>query len=78
MAEKGIRVNRVAPSPIWTPLIPSTFDEEKVKTFGENVPMKRPGEPNEVAPCYLFLACEDSSYMSGQVLHPNGGEVING
>ena len=78
LAEKGIRVNGVAPGPIWTPLIPSTFDEDKVKSFGENVPMKRPGEPNEVAPCYLFLACEDSSYMSGQVLHPNGGEVING
>jgi NAD(P)-dependent dehydrogenase (short-subunit alcohol dehydrogenase family) len=78
LAEKGIRVNGVAPGPIWTPLIPSTFPEEKVKTFGANVPMKRPGQPNEVASCHLFLACEDSSYMTGQVLHPNGGEVVGG
>ena len=78
VAEKGIRVNAVAPGPIWTPLIPSTFPKEKVATFGSDVPMKRAGEPEEVAPCYVFLASDDSSYMSGQVLHPNGGEIING
>ena len=78
LVEKGIRVNAVAPGPIWTPLIPSTFPEEKVETFGADVPMKRAGEPEEVAPCYVFLASSDSSYMTGQVLHPNGGEVING
>jgi NAD(P)-dependent dehydrogenase (short-subunit alcohol dehydrogenase family) len=78
LVERKIRVNGVAPGPIWTPLIPSTFDEEKVKNFGKNVPMSRPGEPNEVAPCHLFLACEDSSYMTGQILHPNGGEIVGG
>jgi NAD(P)-dependent dehydrogenase (short-subunit alcohol dehydrogenase family) len=78
LVERKIRVNGVAPGPIWTPLIPSTFDEEKVKSFGENVPMGRPGEPNEVAPCHLFLACDDASYMTGQVLHPNGGEIVGG
>ena len=77
LAEKGIRVNGVAPGPIWTPLIPSTFDEKKVESFGQQTPMKRLGQPSEVAPCFVFLASEDSSYMSGQVLHPNGGEVIN-
>ena len=77
LAEKGIRVNAVAPGPIWTPLIPSTFPEEKVEKFGSDVPLGRPGEPEEVAPCYVFLASSDSSYMSGQVLHPNGGEVVN-
>lgn len=77
LVEKGIRVNGVAPGPIWTPLIPSTFPEEKVESFGENVPMKRPGQPDEVAPCFVFLASEmDSSYISGQVLHPNGGYVV--
>jgi len=75
---KGIRVNGVAPGPIWTPLIPSTFPEEKVENFGANTPMKRAGQPEEVAPSYVFLASDDSSYMSGQILHPNGGEVING
>ncbi len=74
LAEKGIRVNGVAPGPIWTPLIPSTFPAEKVASFGANTPMKRPGQPNEVAPCYLFLACEDSSYITGAFLHPNGGD----
>ena len=74
LASEGIRVNGVAPGPIWTPLIPSTFPAEKVKHFGANTPMKRPGQPNEVAPCYLFLACEDSSYITGSVLHPNGGD----
>ncbi|MCY7349392.1 MAG: SDR family oxidoreductase [Cytophagaceae bacterium] len=77
LAEKGIRVNAVAPGPIWTPLIPSTFDEEKVKTFGHDTPMKRPGQPSEVAPCFVFLASEDASYITGQVLHPNGGTVVN-
>ncbi|MBX9600229.1 MAG: SDR family oxidoreductase [Bryobacteraceae bacterium] len=78
LAEKKIRVNAVAPGPIWTPLIPSTFDEKKVESFGANVPLERPGEPAEVAPSYVFLASTDSSYMTGQVLHPNGGEIING
>lgn len=78
LMEKEIRVNAVAPGPIWTPLIPSSFDAEQVSEFGENVPMKRPGQPEEIAPCYVFLASSDSSYMSGQVLHPNGGEIING
>ncbi|ANY77684.1 NAD(P)-dependent oxidoreductase [Microvirga ossetica] len=75
LAGEGIRVNGVAPGPIWTPLIPSTFSAEEVKQFGAKTPMKRPGQPNEVAPAYLFLACEDSSYVSGSVLHPNGGEA---
>ena len=78
LVDKGIRVNAVAPGPIWTPLIPSTFSAEKVASFGSDKPMGRAGEPSEVAPCYVFLATKDSSYMSGQVLHPNGGEVING
>jgi NAD(P)-dependent dehydrogenase (short-subunit alcohol dehydrogenase family) len=78
LTEKGIRVNGVAPGPIWTPLIPSTFPPEKVANFGSDVPMKRAGQPEEVAPCYVFLASDDSSYMTGQVLHPNGGEVVNG
>ncbi len=73
----GIRVNAVAPGPIWTPLNPcGGASEEKIKTFGESTPMGRPGQPNEVAPSFLFLACEDSSYMSGQVLHPNGGTIV--
>ncbi|MFC4172011.1 SDR family oxidoreductase [Microvirga sp. GCM10011540] len=74
LAGQGIRVNGVAPGPIWTPLIPSTFPEDKVKSFGANTPMKRPGQPNEVAPSYLFLACADASYITGSVLHPNGGD----
>jgi NAD(P)-dependent dehydrogenase (short-subunit alcohol dehydrogenase family) len=78
LASKGIRVNGVAPGPIWTPLIPSTFPAEKVASFGSDVPMKRAGEPMEVAPCYVFLASTDSAYMTGQVLHPNGGEIVNG
>lgn len=78
LAEKNIRVNAVAPGPIWTPLIPSTFPSDKVATFGSDVPLKRAGQPEEVAPCYVFLASEDASYMSGQVLHPNGGTVVNG
>ena len=78
LVEKGIRVNGVAPGPIWTPLIPSTFPPEKVATFGKQVPMQRAGQPEEVAPSYVFLASDDASYISGQVLHPNGAEVING
>lgn len=77
LAEKGIRVNGVAPGPIWTPLIPSTFPEEKVETFGENVPLGRAGQPSEVAPAYVFLASNDASYITGQVIHVNGGEVVN-
>jgi NAD(P)-dependent dehydrogenase (short-subunit alcohol dehydrogenase family) len=75
---RGIRVNAVAPGPIWTPLIPATFPPDAVETFGTNTPMGRPGEPDEVAPCYVFLASDDASYMAGQVLHPNGGQVVNG
>ncbi len=78
VVDQGIRVNAVAPGPIWTPLIPATFDGEEVAHFGEYTPMKRAGQPDEVAPSYVFLACEDSSYMTGQVLHPNGGTVVNG
>lgn len=78
LAEKKIRVNGVAPGPIWTPLIVGSFDAEKVASFGSDVPLGRAGEPAEVASCYLFLASEDASYMTGQVLHPNGGEIING
>ena len=77
LMDKGIRVNAVAPGPIWTPLVVSSFKAGKVAKFGSDVPMKRAGEPIEVASCYLFLACNDSAYMSGQVLHPNGGEIIN-
>jgi NAD(P)-dependent dehydrogenase (short-subunit alcohol dehydrogenase family) len=78
LAGDGIRVNGVAPGPIWTPLIPASFSADKVGEFGKNVPLGRAGQPNEVAPCHLFLACEDSSYMTGQVLHPNGGEMVGG
>ena len=75
----GIRVNAVAPGPIWTPLNPSGGKPpEELKDFGKSTPMGRPGQPNEVAPSFLFLACEDGSYMSGQVLHPNGGTIVNG
>ena len=78
VAEKKIRVNGVAPGPIWTPLIPSTFPEEKLEKFGKDVPLGRAGQPEEVAPSFLFLASTDASYMSGQILHPNGGTVVNG
>ena len=77
LAPRKIRVNAVAPGPIWTPLIPSTFPPDQVATFGSDVPLGRAGEPHEVATCFLFLACQDSSYMTGQVLHPNGGEIVN-
>jgi NAD(P)-dependent dehydrogenase (short-subunit alcohol dehydrogenase family) len=77
LADKEIRVNAVAPGPIWTPLIPASFDAKTVAEHGESAPMKRAGQPNEVAPCYVFLASEDASYISGQVLHPNGGSVVN-
>ena len=78
LADKRIRVNGVAPGPIWTPLIPSTFSPEEVETFGSDVPLGRPGQPEEVAPSYVFLASDDSSYMTGQILHPNGGTIVNG
>jgi NAD(P)-dependent dehydrogenase (short-subunit alcohol dehydrogenase family) len=78
LVDKGIRVNGVAPGPIWTPLIPATFPAEDVAKFGSDVPMGRAGEPEEVAPSYVFLASDDSSYITGQILHPNGGELVNG
>lgn len=78
LADKGIRVNAIAPGPIWTPLIPATFDGEKLKEFGKDVPVGRPGQPAELGPAYVFLASRDSSYMTGQVLHINGGEIIGG
>lgn len=77
LIDKGIRVNGVAPGPIWTPLIPATFDDEKVAAFGKQAPMGRAGQPEEVAPSYVFLASDDGSYFTGQVLHPNGGYVVN-
>jgi len=78
LAEKGIRVNAVAPGPIWTPLIAASFKPQKVAKHGSDVPMKRAGEPAEVAPAYLFLASSDGTYITGQVIHPNGGEIVNG
>jgi NAD(P)-dependent dehydrogenase (short-subunit alcohol dehydrogenase family) len=77
LVKSGVHVNAVAPGPVWTPLIPASFPAEEVSQFGAQVPMKRPGQPDEIAPCYLFLATEGAAYMSGQVLHPNGGEIIN-
>lgn len=77
LVEKEIRVNGVAPGPIWTPLIPATFPEDKVQKFGTDVPMKRPGQPAEVAPAYVFLASDDASYITGQIIHVNGGEIVN-
>jgi len=76
--KKGIRVNGVAPGPIWTPLIPSSFDAETVEKFGKDTPMGRMGQPSEVAPAYLFLASDDASYITGQVIHVNGGQIVNG
>jgi len=78
LVKKGIRVNGVAPGPIWTPLIASSFPRKKVAAFGSDVPMGRAGEPAEIAPAYLFLASDDASYITGQFIHPNGGEIING
>src|SRR6266513_468922 len=78
LADKCIRVNGVAPGPVWTPLIPSTFPAKEVETFGSDVPLGRAGQPEEIAPSYVFLASDDSSYMTGQVLHPNGGTIVNG
>src|SRR5215218_5597707 len=77
LVERGIRVNAVAPGPVWTPLIPSSFSEEQVAKFGADIPLGRPAEPGEIAPCFVFLATEDSAFFVGQVLHPNGGEIIN-
>ena len=76
LAEKGIRVNGIAPGPIWTPLIPSTFDD--VREFGKDVPLKRAGQPSEVGPAYVFLASKDASYITGQIIHINGGEIVGG
>lgn len=79
LVDKGIRVNAVSPGPIWTPLIPASYSAEEVRTFGSGtaqVPMMRAGQPGEVAPCYVFLASDDASYMTGQVLHPNGGTIV--
>jgi NAD(P)-dependent dehydrogenase (short-subunit alcohol dehydrogenase family) len=78
LVNREIRVNGVAPGPVWTPLITSTFDKKKVESFGEDRPMGRPAQPDEIAPCFVFLASQDSSYMTGQILHPNGGDIING
>lgn len=78
LVKKGIRVNGVAPGPVWTPLIPSTLPAKKTAEHGSDAPMQRSGEPAEIAPCYLFLASDDAAYMTGQFLHPNGGEIING
>ncbi|TSJ36353.1 glucose 1-dehydrogenase [Mucilaginibacter corticis] len=78
LTDKKIRVNAVAPGPVWTPLIVATFDEEKIKSFGSETAMKRAGQPSEVAPAYVFLAADDASFITGQVIHVNGGEVVNG
>ncbi len=77
LADKKIRVNSVAPGPIWTPLIPASFPPDKVASFGKDTTMKRPGQPSEVGPAYVFLASDDSTYFTGQTLHPNGGETVN-
>ncbi|MEG9327864.1 SDR family oxidoreductase [Salinimicrobium catena] len=76
LADRNIRVNGVAPGPIWTPLIPATFDEKHVSEFGKKVPLGRAGQPSEVGPAYVYLACDDSSYVTGQIIHVNGGEVV--
>jgi NAD(P)-dependent dehydrogenase (short-subunit alcohol dehydrogenase family) len=77
LIKKGIRVNAVAPGPVWTPLIPASFPSEKVAKFGKDIPMGRPAQPAEIAPCYVFLACKESVFITGQVLHPNGGTIVN-
>jgi NAD(P)-dependent dehydrogenase (short-subunit alcohol dehydrogenase family) len=77
LIKKGIRVNAVAPGPVWTPLIPASFDDEKVGKFGKDTPMERPAQPVEIATCYVFLASDEAAFLSGQVLHPNGGTVVN-
>jgi NAD(P)-dependent dehydrogenase (short-subunit alcohol dehydrogenase family) len=77
LIKKGIRVNAVAPGPVWTPLIPASFDDEKVHSFGKDTPMERPAQPVEIAPCYVFLASDEAAFLSGQVLHPNGGSIVN-
>lgn len=77
LAEKKIRVNAVAPGPVWTPLIPASFPAEKVAKFGTDIPMGRPAQPIEIAPCYVFLASKESAFLTGQVLHPNGGSIVN-
>ena len=77
VAKKGIRVNAVAPGPVWTPLIPASFDDEKVAKFGQDIPLGRPAQPIEIAPCYVFLASKESAFITGQVLHPNGGSIVN-
>jgi NAD(P)-dependent dehydrogenase (short-subunit alcohol dehydrogenase family) len=78
LAPRHIRVNAVAPGPVWTPLIPASFSAEKVETFGQEAPLGGPGQPDDVAPSYIFLAGNDAGFMTGQVLHPNGGTVVNG
>lgn len=78
LAKRKIRVNGVAPGPIWTPLIPASFDKNHVATFGQDTPMGRPGQPSEIGPAYVYLACEDSSYVTGQFIHINGGEMVGG
>ncbi|GMK40028.1 NAD(P)-dependent oxidoreductase [Paenibacillus sp. CCS19] len=78
LADRGIRVNGVAPGPVWTPLIPASFDAQMVSEFGSDTPLKRPGQPYEMAAAYVYLACDDSSYMTGQIMHINGGEIVNG
>ncbi|HEY0739949.1 MAG TPA: SDR family oxidoreductase [Chryseosolibacter sp.] len=77
LVKKGIRVNAVAPGPVWTPLIPASFNDEKVSKFGKDVPMERAAQPVEIAPCYVFLASQEGAFITGQVLHPNGGSIIN-
>lgn len=78
LVDKGIRVNGVAPGPVWTPLIPASFPPDEVAKFGTDSPMKRPAQPIEVAPAYVFLASQDASYITGQIIHVNGGEIVNG
>ena len=77
LIKKGIRVNAVAPGPVWTPLIPSSFNTEKVSQFGKDIPMERAAQPVEIAPCYVFLASKEGAFITGQVLHPNGGSIVN-